>query len=238
MSDAGNKSQRKDRPQILVVDDEQDILDVVQYNLKRAGYGVHCLTSGDGALEVARRDSPHLIVLDLMLPGLGGLEVCRLLKADSKTAAIPIIMLTAKGEERDVVRGLDSGADDYVAKPFSPKVLLSRVKAVLRRAGQDSGLQETSLEMGDLVIHTGRHEVTVQGKPVDLTLTEYNILLFLAQRPGWAFSRYQIVDAVRGQDYPVTERSVDVQIVGLRKKLGPCGKDIQTVRGIGYRFKA
>lgn len=237
MNQAERYSGLTGRLRILVVDDEQDILDVVHYNLQRAGFAVHCVASGDDALDAARQSSPDLIVLDLMLPGLGGLEVCRLLKEDPSTAAIPIVMLTAKGEERDIVRGLDSGADDYVAKPFSPKVLVSRVRAVLRRSGKETQSEQGTIEIRDLVIHPGRHEVTVRGEPVDLTLTEYNILYFLARRPGLAFTRYQIVDAVRGHDYPVTERSVDVQIVGLRKKLGASGKDIETVRGVGYRFR-
>ncbi len=222
---------------ILVVDDEEDILAVVRYNLERGGYRVTCAADGDQALGHARREPPDLILLDLMLPGLNGLEVCRLLKEDPKTERIPIVMLTAKGEERDVVKGLDAGADDYVVKPFSPQILLSRVKAVLRRVRRETPSEKAVIQIRELVIHPGRHEVTVQGKPVALTLTEFNLLHLLARRPGWVMTRYQIVDAVRGADYPVTERSVDVQIVGLRKKLGPSGRDIETVRGVGYRFK-
>ncbi len=222
---------------ILVVDDEEDILHLVRYNLERGGYRVRCAGDGDQALAEARREPPDLILLDLMLPGLNGLEVCRLLKQDSKTDRIPIVMLTAKGEEQDVVKGLDAGADDYVVKPFSPRILLSRVKAVLRRVRREMAPEDAVIQIRDLVIHPGRHEVIVRGKPVELTLTEFNLLHLLARRPGWVLTRYQIVDAIRGADYPVTERSVDVQVVGLRKKLGPSGKDIETVRGVGYRFK-
>jgi two-component system phosphate regulon response regulator PhoB len=181
---------------------------------------------------------PHLIILDLMLPGIDGLEVARRLKKDQGTEDIPIIMLTAKGEEADIVTGLELGADDYVTKPFSPRVLTARVKTVLRRKMEGpSPAIETPLKMGELEIHPGRHEVLVQGKPISLTFTEFAILKCLAQRPGWVFTRYQIVDAVHGQEYNVTERSVDVQVAGLRKKLGPYGNCIETVRGVGYRFR-
>jgi two-component system phosphate regulon response regulator PhoB len=222
---------------VLVVDDEEDILELVRYHLVRNGYKTTCVTSGEAALKAARTDLPDLIVLDLLLPGVDGLEVCRILRADQKTKHLPIIMLTAKGEEADVVAGLELGADDYVTKPFSPRVLMARVKTVLRRRETAPADETMPVKAHDLVIHPGRHEVLCRGKPVDLTFTEFRILHFLARRPGWVFTRYQIVDGVRGPDYPVTDRSVDVQIVALRKKLGPCGKSIETVRGVGYRFK-
>jgi two-component system alkaline phosphatase synthesis response regulator PhoP len=226
------------KEKILVVDDEEDILDLVEYNLKKEGYRVSCVISGEEALEIARQLKPDLMLLDLMLPGVDGLEVCKILKFDSKTSHIPIIMLTAKGEESDVVTGLELGADDYISKPFSPKVLIARVRAVLRRKVRESTQVSTDLiQIYDLVIDAGRHKVTLNDKPLDLTYSEFKLLQLLAQRPGWVFTRYQIVDAMRGEDYPVTERSVDVQIVGLRKKLGSAGKYIQTVRGVGYRFK-
>ncbi len=180
---------------------------------------------------------PDLIVLDLMLPDMDGLEVTKIMKGDSNTQNIPIIMLTAKGEESDIVIGLELGADDYVTKPFSPRVLVARVKALLRRRKSFVVEDFSSLKVGNILIHPGRREVTVDGKKVDLTFTEFSILNFLARRPGWVFTRFQIVDAVRGEDYPVTDRSVDVQIVGLRKKLGQAGNLIETVRGVGYRFK-
>jgi two-component system phosphate regulon response regulator PhoB len=177
-----------------------------------------------------------LILLDLMLPKMDGLEVCRLLKNDPRTAGVSIVMLTAKGEETDVVTGLEVGADDYITKPFSPKVVIARVRNVLRRKTREAVDESTVIKVKDMVIHPGRHEVVIKGKPVDLTFTEFRVLQFLARRPGWVFTRQQIVDAVRGEDYPVTDRSVDVQIVGLRKKLGTCGKYVETVRGVGYRF--
>jgi two-component system alkaline phosphatase synthesis response regulator PhoP len=222
---------------ILVVDDEEDILELVQYNLTKNGYKAVCVGTGENALKAAKADSPDLIILDLMLPGLDGLEVCKILKADSRTSAIPIVMLTAKGEEADVVAGLELGADDYVTKPFSPRILLARLRAVLRRKSREPADERRVIKIHDLVIHPGRHEVLVRGKPVELTFTEFRLLHSLARRPGWVFTRSQIVDAVRGSDYPVTDRSVDVQIVGLRRKLGPCSEYIETVRGVGYRFR-
>ena len=230
-----------DRPvrEILVVDDEEDLLELVRYNLTKEGYRVECVGTGEDALKAARRQPPDLIVLDLMLPAVDGLEVCRRLKADSKTRDVPIIMLTAKSEESDMVAGLERGADDYVAKPFSPRVLSARIKALLRRKeAQQQAEMETTIDVHELSIHPGRHEVTLAGTPVELTYTEFALLQFLAKRPGWAFTRTQIVDAVKGEDYPVTERSVDVQVAGLRKKLGAFGSYIETVRGVGYRFRA
>jgi len=225
------------KERILVVDDEEDILELVKYNLAREGYRVECVTSGEDALKAARSSPPDLIVLDLMLPGLGGLEVCKILKKDSKAAGVPIVMLTAKGEEADIVAGLELGADDYVTKPFSPRVLVARVRAVLRRKAEAPLDEAEVLRTGDLVVDPRRHEVLAKGKRVELTHTEFRILHLLARRPGWVFTRYQIVDAVRGEDYPVTDRSVDVHIVNLRKKLGACGQYVETVRGVGYRFK-
>ena len=225
--------------EILVVDDEEDLLELVRYNLSRDGYRVTCVGTGEDALKAARRQPPDLIVLDLMLPAVDGLEVCRRLKADSKTRDVPIIMLTAKSEESDMVAGLERGADDYIAKPFSPRVLSARVKALLRRKeAQRQAELETTIDVRELSIHPGRHEVTLAGKPLELTYTEFALLQFLAKRPGWAYTRTQIVDAVKGEDYPVTERSVDVQVAGLRKKLGDFGSYIETVRGVGYRFRA
>ena len=222
---------------ILVVEDDDDIQELVRYNLAKEGYRVALVADGEKAVQAARSSLPDLIVLDLMLPGLDGLEVCRLLKADSHTQAIPIVMMTAKGEESDVVAGLELGADDYITKPFSPRVLVARLRAVLRRKARETSDDETPVHIHDLLIHPGRHEVTVKGKPIQLTFTEFRLLHTLARRPGWVFTRQQIVDAVRGEDYPVTDRSVDVQVVGLRKKLGAAGDCVETVRGVGYRFK-
>jgi len=227
------------RGRILVVDDEEDLLELVRYNLSKEGYEVECVGTGEDALKAVRRQPPDLVVLDLMLPALDGLEVCRRLKGDAKTRQVPIIMLTAKGEETDMIAGLERGADDYIAKPFSPRVLTARVRALLRRhAAQRATELETTIEVHELVIHPGRHEITLAGEPLELTYTEFALLEFLAKRPGWAYTRAQIVDAVKGEDYPVTERSVDVQVAGLRRKLGAHGSYIETVRGVGYRFRA
>ena len=222
---------------ILSVDDEEDILELLRYNPAKEGYQVTCVGTGEDALQAARETLPALILLDLMLPGIDGLEVCKLLKSDPKTAHIPVLMLTAKGEEADIVTGLELGADDYVTKPFSPRILLARVKAVLRRKVSGVADESAAIQIHDLVIHPGRHEVLIKGKPVELTHTELRLLHFLAKRPGWVFTRNQIIDEVHGQDYAVTDRSVDVFVAGLRKKLGASGKFIETVRGVGYRFK-
>ena len=224
------------KEKILVVDDEEDILELVRYNLAREGYNVSCATSGEAALKISASESIDLIILDLMLPGIDGLEVARRLKENAGTRDTPIVMLSAKGEEADIVTGLELGADDYVTKPFSPRILIARIKAVIRRRSGVSQEESDVLNVHELTIHTGRRHVTANGKSLDLTYTEFQVLYFLARRPGWVFTRSQIVDAVRGDDYPVTDRSVDVQIVGLRKKLGPLGKYIETVRGVGYRF--
>ena len=224
---------------ILVVDDEEDLLELVRYTLSKDGHVITCAGTGEDALKAARKQPPDLIVLDLMLPGIDGMEVCRRLKGDSKTRDIPIIMLTAKTEESDVISGLDRGADDYITKPFSPRVLAARVKSLLRRKDAEIRSQlETTIEVREMVINPGRHEEKIDGTQVELTYTEFALLQFLAKRPGWAYTRSQIVDAVKGEDYPVTERSVDVQVAGLRKKLGAFGSNIETVRGVGYRFRA
>ena len=221
---------------ILIVDDEADIRELVEFNLNRDGYNVISASSGERAVEKAIQKLPDLVLLDLMLPGIDGLGVCKKLKSDTKTQNIPIIMLTAKGEEIDIVTGLELGADDYVTKPFSPKVLVARVRKILHRAiARD--LEKAPVKIYELTIDPARREVLIKNKPVELTFTEFNILYALAKRPGLVFTRYQIVDALHGDDYLVTDRAVDVQIVGLRKKLGPCSKYIETVRGVGYRFK-
>ncbi len=225
------------KQRILVVDDEEDILELVRYHLAREGYEVVVSASGEDALKKAKREALDLVVLDLMLPGLDGLEVAKALKADAKTKTLPLIMLTAKGEDADVVAGLEIGADDYITKPFSPRVLIARVKTVLRRRSREPVGESDFITIHDLEIHPGRRTVLAGGKPVELTYTEFQLLHVLARRPGWVFTRGHIVDAVRGGDYPVTDRSVDVQVVGLRKKLGAHGSYIETVRGVGYRFK-
>lgn len=222
---------------ILVVDDEEDILELVDYNLSQNGYQVTKAASGEDALRIARSKHPNLLILDLMLPGVDGLDVCRVLKNDQDTSHIPILMLTAKGEEADIVAGLELGADDYMTKPFSPRVLIARVRAVLRRVSESQIPETKTIKRDGLTIDRGRREVRVENKSIELTHTEFSLLYYLASRPGWVFTRNQIIDAVHGKDYPVTDRSVDVQVVGLRKKLGVCGKYIETVRGVGYRFR-
>ena len=224
------------KERILVVDDEEDILELVTYNLTREGYHIKGATTGEAALKKIQSESFDLIVLDLMLPGIDGLEVTKSLKNNPKTRNIPIVMLTAKGDEADIVTGLELGADDYITKPFSPRVLIARVRAVIRRVSEEPQDETSVLRIHELEIDPGRRSVLAGGKPIDLTFTEFQVLLILARRPGWVFTRGQIVDAVRGSDYPVTDRSVDVQIVGLRKKLETFGKYIETVRGVGYRF--
>ena len=225
------------KEKILVVDDEEDILELVRYNLSREGYRVTGSLTGEDALRKVRSDRFDLIVLDLMLPGMDGLGFTKTIKNDSRLRHIPIIMLTAKGEEADIVTGLELGADDYITKPFSPKVMIARVRAALRRNKEEPQDEMAIVKIHDLEINPGRRSVLAQGNAIDLTYTEFQVLLLLAKRPGWVFTRSHIVDSIRGNDYPVTDRSVDVQIVGLRKKLGPFGKYIETVRGVGYRFR-
>ncbi len=228
------------RETILVVEDDRDILELIVYNLEKERYTVLKCNTGEKALERLFKNEPALVLLDLMLPGIDGFEICKRLKSDVSTRHIPVLMLTAKGEESDIISGLELGADDYMTKPFRPRELIARIRAILRRSSgtaQPPGKHE-AISVHGIDIHPGRREVTVNGKTVDLTFTEFEVLHALAQRPGWVFTRYQIVDAVRGEDYPVTDRSVDVQIVGLRKKLGKAGNMLETVRGIGYRIRS
>jgi two-component system, OmpR family, alkaline phosphatase synthesis response regulator PhoP len=228
------------RESVLVVDDEEDILELIQYNLEKEGYAVRAVKTGEECLSIVGKLAPDIVVLDLMLPGLDGLEVCKRLKQSEASRSIPVLMLTAKSEDSDIVSGLELGADDYITKPFSPKILIARVRAVLRRS-QEQGPEnpkESKIQIHGILIDVSRHEVTCEGKLIPLSATEFAILEFLARNPGWVFSRNKIIDTVKGKDYPVTERSVDVQILGLRKKLGSRGQYIQTVRGVGYRLQA
>ncbi|MBN1308432.1 MAG: response regulator transcription factor [Chitinispirillaceae bacterium] len=222
---------------ILIVEDDEDIVELVRYNLSKDGFRPVGVTSGEDAMKKLLNEHFDLVLLDLMLPGIDGLEVCRRIKESEKLRSISIIMLTAKGEESDIVTGLELGADDYIVKPFSPKVVIARIRSVLRRRQSAATKGTEPVTIGDLVIHPGKREVIVRGEPVDLTNLEFMVLYFLAKKPGWVFSRYQIVEGVRGDNYPVTDRSVDVLIVGLRRKLGDAGNCIETVRGAGYRFK-
>jgi two-component system phosphate regulon response regulator PhoB len=233
-------SARRAKRRVLVVDDEKDLVDLISYNLTRGGYEVLTSHSGSEALEIARRDMPDLVVLDLMLPGLDGTEVARRLKGDSRTAAIPIVMLTARSEETDVVVGLTLGADDYVTKPFSMKILLARINTVLRRGEQpDAGAvgEGGTLRAGPLVIDSAKHEVTVDGEPVRLTLTEFKLLSALVAARGRVLTRDQLMDKAMGTDVFVTDRAIDVHITAIRKKLGAANWLVHTVRGVGYRLQ-
>lgn len=223
---------------ILIVDDEEDIIELIKYNLKNEGYGILSAMTGEEAIKIAKHSRPDLVVLDLMLPGIDGLEVTRYLKKNDDTMDIPIVMVTAKGEESDIVAGLELGANDYISKPFSPRELTARIRAILRRRQKTSpGDSPRIKQEGDMIIDRARHTVTIKGQIIDLTLSEFDLLSFLADKKGWVFTRGQIVDAVHGENYAVTERSVDVIIVGLRKKLKHYSSRVETVRGVGYRFK-
>ena len=223
---------------ILIIEDDQDIRELISFNLVNKGYKTIEAKDGEKGIEIARGKAPDLLLLDLMLPGIQGLDVCRILKSDQDTKNIPIIMVSALGQEEDIVIGLETGADDYITKPFSIKVLLARVETVLRRgSGQNGQDSDKSIEISGIIIKPRRREVKVDETLIeDLTFSEFQILYLLAGHPGWVFTRYQIIDKIRGDNYPVTDRSVDFQIVGLRKKLGDAGKLIRTVRGVGYRF--
>ena len=222
---------------VLLAEDDESFVEALVIGLAREGFDVTVATDGPEALRLFSEVQPDLVLLDLMLPGMSGLEVCRTLKADASTASIPIVMVTARGEESDVVAGLELGAEDYVTKPFGIRVLLARVRAALRRRAVKLPAEDEVLRLHDLEIHPGRHQVLAGNEAIALTNTEFRILHFLARRPGWVFTRYQIVDGIRGENYPVTERAVDVQVVALRRKLGGFGGLIETVRGVGYRFK-
>jgi two-component system alkaline phosphatase synthesis response regulator PhoP len=229
------------KPVILSVEDEEDIQELVSYNLVKAGFHVLCAESGEEAIEKLGSSNPDLVILDLMLPGINGLDVCKTMKRIDSLKEIPIIMLTAKGEEIDIITGLDLGADDYVSKPFSPKILIARIKAVLRKKSENSlrriKEEDSKIVKDNLVIDPVRYEVKVDGNRVKLTVTEFNILKMLAQRASWVFTRQQIIDAVKGYEFSVTPRAVDVHIFSLRSKLGKAGKKIESVRGSGYRLR-
>ena len=224
------------KAKILVVDDEKDIIELVSYNLEKEGFKVISATAGEKALELVSNEEPEIIILDLMLPGIDGLDVCRELKRSDQTSSIPIIMLTAKGEESDIVIGLELGADDYITKPFSPRVLVARVKAVLRRL-ESKKEEEDIIRINQLSIDLVRHQVTYRGKTLTLTSTEFNLLILLAQNRGKVFTRDQILDKAWKEESFVVDRTVDVHVRRLRQKLGQASRFIETVRGVGYRFK-
>jgi two-component system phosphate regulon response regulator PhoB len=222
---------------ILIVEDEADIAELIRVNLEMAGHTVAIQGTGDGGLKAVQAHSPDLMILDIMLPGMSGLEVCREVKGNPNTKAVPIIIVSAKGDESDIVKGLEYGAEDYVTKPFSPKVLLARVEALLRRNSKKEVSNTDDIKFGEISISPKRVEVVIKGEKVDLTQSEFKILHHLILHPGWVFTRAQMVATVHGENYSVTDRTIDFQMVGLRKKMGDMGEYIETVRGVGYRFK-
>ena len=226
------------KKQIIVVEDEPDILDVLNYNLQREGFEVRTCENGADSLELIFRVMPDLILLDLMLPGMEGLEVCRQLKSDNRSTHIPIIMVTAKGEESDIVLGLGLGADDYIVKPFSPKELIARVKAVLRRVVGESDLKvKQVITIDELLLDANKHKVTLGKKEAKLTATEFRLLHYLACNPGRVFSREQLLDQAFRNDVVVVDRNIDVHVRAIRKKIDPDQHYLETIRGVGYRFR-
>lgn len=221
---------------IIVIEDEPDIQEVIVHNLLRDGYQVDATPNGERGLELVRRMKPDLVLLDLMLPGLDGVEICRRMKADPRTRTVSIIMVTARGEESDVVLGLGLGADDYVCKPFSPRELMERVKAVLRRGPLQDHQSRERIVVGDAVIDSGRHQVRVAGRRVDLTASEFRLLHCLASQPGRVFTRDQLLNRVVGEGTFIDDRNIDVHVGAVRRKLGTHRHLVETVRGVGYRF--
>jgi len=222
---------------ILIIEDERDIADLLQFNLEQKQYSVSVARNGENGIEIAKNEKPDLVLLDLMLPGIHGLDVCRILKTKKGLEKTSIIMLTALGQEENIVKGLEAGADDYISKPFSFKILLARIKSVLRRGEHQKTESEKLIIINNLKIIPRKREVSIEEKKLELTYTEFQILYLLASHPGWVFTRYQIIEKIRGNNSSVTDRSVDFQIVGLRKKIGESGRLIETIRGVGYRFK-
>tara|TARA_A100001011_G_scaffold84503_1_gene88361 strand:- start:3598 stop:4284 length:687 start_codon:yes stop_codon:yes gene_type:complete len=223
-----------EKDKILIVDDEKDISKLLDYNLKQQGYSTAIVDNGEDSLKFSRELKVDLILLDIMLPGINGIDVCTILKNDSDTENIPIIMLSAKGEENDIIRGLEVGADDYVTKPFSISILSARIKRLLKRNKKQT--DNSSISFKELTIEVNSREVYVNNERIELTFTEFEILKLLSSHRKWVYTRDQIIDNVHGEDYAVTDRSIDFQIVGLRKKLGKASRFIKTIRGVGYRF--
>jgi len=228
-------------PRILIIEDEPDIIELLTFHLEREGYAVSSQSHTNNILQTITEINPQLLILDLMLPGKNGYDICKLIKNNPETSQLPILIISAKSEESDIITGLEIGADDYIPKPFSPKIVIARARALLRRQpSPPSTEKETTTE--SLIIHNieinpQAHEIRFKGQPIPLNVSEFKALHFLAEKPGWVFSRYQIVEAIRGENYIVTDRTVDVLIVGLRKKLKEAGDIIETIRGVGYRLK-
>ncbi len=227
---------------ILIIEDDEDIQQLVSFNLIKSGFNASCADSGEEGLKRLEGETIDCVLLDIMLPGLSGIEVCKKIRERQELSTLPIIIMSAKRQEAEIIRGLEMGADDYITKPFSPKVLVARLKSVLRRSYNPDSDNDVSPDevicAHEIQITPGRHEALVHNRAVDLTSTEFAILVLLARRPGWVFSRQQIIDAIRGHDYIVTPRMIDVQVFSLRKKMATAGENIETVRGIGYRYRA
>ena len=223
---------------ILIIEDDKDIRDLISFNLLKNGYKTILSRDGEKGIEKAKNEKPDLVLLDLMLPGIHGLDVCKILKTDSSLNKLSIIMLTALGQEEDIIKGLEAGADDYITKPFSFKILFARIKSVLRRKKPKESSNKDSVNLYGVKIDPQTRQVIINENELKLTFTEFQILYLLASHPGWVFTRYQIIDKIRSDNNSVTDRSVDFQIVGLRKKMNNLGKLIETIRGVGYRFKS
>tara|TARA_B100001250_G_scaffold411765_1_gene441191 strand:+ start:1757 stop:2455 length:699 start_codon:yes stop_codon:yes gene_type:complete len=223
---------------ILIIEDDKDIRDLISFNLSKNGYKTILSRDGEKGIEKAKNEKPDLVLLDLMLPGIHGLDVCKILKTDSSLNKLSIIMLTALGQEEDIIKGLEVGADDYITKPFSFKILFARIKSVLRRKKTKESSNKDPVNLYGVKIDPQTRQVIINKNELKLTFTEFQILYLLASHPGWVFTRYQIIDKIRSDNNSVTDRSVDFQIVGLRKKMNNLGKLIETIRGVGYRFKS
>jgi len=222
---------------ILVIEHDQDSLELISSSLADEGYQVRTAPTGEEALRLIPLQPPDLILLNLKLTGINAFDVIRKVKGDTQSSQIPIAILSSKQDEADIIAGLEIGADDFITKPHSVKVLIARIRALLRRRRSESTERFPSIRIHELVIHQGRHEVWARDRRVNLTPSEFKLLRLLADSPGYVFTRRQIVESLRGSDYPVTNRAIDVLVVGLRKKLGPCGTYVETVRGVGYRLK-
>ena len=223
---------------ILIIEDDKDIRDLISFNLSKNGYKTILSRDGEKGIEKAKNEKPDLVLLDLMLPGIHGLDVCKILKTDSSLNKLSIIMLTALGQEEDIIKGLEVGADDYITKPFSFKILFARIKSVLRRKKTKESSNKDPVNLYGVKIDPQTRQVIINKNELKLTFTEFQILYLLASHPGWVFTRYQIINKIRSDNNSVTDRSVDFQIVGLRKKMNNLGKLIETIRGVGYRFKS
>jgi two-component system phosphate regulon response regulator PhoB len=225
---------------IVIIEDEGDIREMLSLVMSKEGWNLIMAKTGEEGLAWVKQAKPDCIILDIMLPGMDGFKVLKKIKGDDELKGVPVIMTTARGEEADIVAGLELGADDYVVKPYSPRVLTARVRAALRRAEEAGEPREekTFWRQGRLCLDAAKHEVLLDDRALELSATEFSLLRYFISQPGRVFSRDQIIQAVHGSDYPVTDRSVDVQVLGLRKKLGSAGELIETIRGVGYRFKA